>query len=560
MKVLSTASTVSTAFKNASRVREIASVFIKYGFSDLINRLRLQKFIPRKAKETREYLTLSTPERLKNTFEELGPTFIKLGQLLSTRADLIPEAFIESFEKLQDKVSPIPFLEIKRVLEKEFQKSLPEIFESIEETPLAAASIAQVHRAVLKTGEEVVLKIQRPDIEKIIENDVSILRGIAYLLDKYVPETRLVNPKGVVEEFFKTTLLELDFRVEINNIRRISINLSGLSEVAIPKVYEGCSTQRVLCLEYLEGVKFNDKQALLDKGISISKVLETGADAFFRMILHDGLFHADPHAGNLFVLNDGRVALIDFGMVGRLSRRIQDSVLVLFSAIMEEDFDTLAAEYCSLCPTIGPTEIHLLQKDLMDTISPYIGMRMGEVNIGKILLKSTSIASRHSLQVPRELLLLFRAIFTLESLGRKLDPTFDLLPLGNKLLRQVVSQRYSKERITHDLVLLGRDFHSLLETTPRLLRRFLRKWSSQDFQISIKNESVEKLADILRRGIISFLVTTFAILSFIMGFYLLKVDQSDFVTWFGIPLSAFFSFCICFGALWQQIWSLKKLK
>jgi len=542
MKVIATANTITQAFKNVGRVSEITRVFVKHGFADLLQRMKLSRFLPAKLSENPRYGNLPAPERLRLSFEELGPTFVKLGQLLATRPDLIPEAFIVEFEKLQDNVGNVSFAEIRGVIESELRMPLESVFAQFDETPIAAASIAQVHGAVLNSGEPVAVKVQRPGIEPMIQNDISVLRGLAVLLESYVPETRIFNPTGLVEEFFRSTLFELDFRVESNNIRRIRKNLDANTRVSIPLVHTKYSTQRMLVLEKFEGVRFSDRESIIAKGINPVEIVETGTDAFFHMVMQDGLFHGDLHAGNLFVLNDGRIGIIDFGIVGRLSKRVQDSIMIMFTAIVDEDFDTLAAEYIDLCQVSGAIDHASLQKDLMDTISPYIGMQLGEVNVGQILLRSTAIATRHHLRVPRELMLLFRAILTIEALGKKLDPTFDLLPVGIRLAKQTFAARYSKERISRDLLVVGRDLQGLLETTPRLLKRGIRKWAQNDFALDVRNKDVADLATNVRLLNQGFLVGIFALGMYALSVTNLILDRGP--SMLGIPLASLFFFAL----------------
>ncbi|MFM8269666.1 MAG: ABC1 kinase family protein [Pseudomonadota bacterium] len=493
MKVISTAANISQGFKNAGRVREILAVLVSTGFLDLMNRMKLSRFLPERQTEDPGFKDLPLPMRLRIAFEKLGPGFVKLGQLMASRPDLIPEAFVDEFSKLQDQVATLPFSDIKKQIEDELKRPLNEIFSSFDEQPLAAASIAQVHSAILKSGQSVAVKVQRPGIDKILHTDVSILRGLAGLLENYVPETKPFNPQGLVEEFFHTILFELDFRVEANNIRKIKSQLSKSTQVAIPDVFSEYSSQKVLVLEKFDGIRFSDREKIIAQGINPRQIIETGADAFFQMVMRNGLFHGDLHAGNLFVLNDGRIGIIDFGIVGRLSRRVQDSIISMFIAIMDEDYDTLATEYVTLCSPDGDTDIAQLQKDLMDAISPYVGLALGDVNVGKLLLQSTSIAAKHQLKVPRELMLLFKAIMTIDGLAKKLDPDFDILSLGNRLAKEVVASRYSKERVTKDLLILARDLQDTLETFPKLLKRFLRKWSHNNFAIELKSKDAELL-------------------------------------------------------------------
>lgn len=556
MKVIATATTLSQAFKNAGRVREIVGVFIRHGFADIIYRMKLQGFLPDKTKQNPTFQSLPVQERLRLAFEELGPTFVKLGQLLATRPDLIPEAFVTEFEKLQDNVGHHPFAEVKALVEAELRSPLSEVFSEFSEVPLAAASIAQVHLARLKSGEEVAVKVQRPGIEKIISNDISILRGLAAALERYVPEAQVVNPTGLVEEFFRTILFELDFRIEANNIRRIKKNLASLDKVAVPEVYVQATAQRLLTLERFKGVRFSDREAILKRGIDPTEIVRVGTDVFFHMVMRDGLFHGDLHSGNLFVLEDGRIGIIDFGIVGRMSRRVQDSVILMFSAIIDEDYDTLAAEYVNLCQVAGNIDIGALQKDLMDNISPYIGMALGEVNIGQVLIRSTSIATKHHLVVPRELMLLFRAILTTEAMGKKLDPGFDLLPVGERLAKQLIQTRYSKERLRRDLLVIGRDLQGLVELTPRFLKRFLHKWAQNNFAIEQRNPDIADLSSAIRQvtyfGLIVMLSGCF--LSF--GFACLWRQFGPYL--FGVPVlpTLFFTFAV--APLVQGIWRLRK--
>lgn len=553
MKILSTATTITSAFKNAGRVREIVGVFARHGFADLMMRMRLTRFM---GSHSAEKPTYPTEVRLRNAFEELGPTFVKLGQVLASHPDIIPENFTTEFERLQDKVMPVPFHEIRTVVESELKDSLGNLFQEFDETQVAAASIAQVHGAVLKSGERVAVKVQRPGIEKTIHTDISILRGLVILLERYVPETKVFGPKDLVEEFARAILLELDFYVEANNIRRIKLNLAEKTKVAIPTFYRSHSTSRVLTLERFDGVRFSDRDAIANLSISPAEIIEIGADAFFYMVMHDGLFHADLHPGNLFVLPDGRLGIIDFGMVGRLSKKTQDSILILFTSLLDEDFETLAAEYLNISQSRGSTDMQRLQKDLMDFISPYIGMSLGDVNIGKVLLRSTSIAAKHQLVVPRELILLFKSMINLEALGRRLDNQFDLLSLGNRLARQTLTSRYSKDRILREFAVVGRDIQQLAEMSPRILTRFLRRWSSNHFQFEYRNKDME----LLSRSIHT-LAHAVVLSALILGAFALAIA---FLNWpegpsfFGVPIISVAGFLVGVGVGFLGLARLRK--
>lgn len=558
MKVISKAAQISQAFKNAGRLKEILGVLVSTGFLDLMNRMKLTSFLPERHSEDPKLKTLPLPVRLRIAFEKLGPGFVKLGQLLASRPDLIPEPFVAEFSKLQDQVATLPFAAIKNQIEKELEKPLEAVFSSFDEVPLAAASIAQVHSAVLVTGQVVAVKVQRPGIDKILHTDISILRGLAGLLEHYVPETRPFNPVGLVEEFFQTILYELDFRIEANNIRKIRAQLQHSKRVIIPEVFADFSTQKVLVLEKFEGIRFSNREAILAQGIDPKSIIEAGADAFFQMVMRHGLFHGDLHAGNLFVLSDGRIGIIDFGIVGRLSRRVQDSIISMFIAIMDEDYETLAIEYVTLCSPTGDTDIVQLQKDLMDTISPYVGLVLGEVNVGKLLLQSTSIAAKHQLKVPRELMLLFKAIMTIDGLAKTLDPDFDILQLGNRLAKEVVASRYSKERVTKDLLILARDLQDTLETFPKLLKRFLRKWSQNGFAIEISQKEASLLPDALMSLAYYALAIATSLVFFVLGTLLWWKGFEPVL--FDVPIVTYACFGVSLYLLITNLWSLSKYR
>jgi len=558
MKVITTAVNINQALKNVGRVREIVAVFVRHGFADLVHRMKLSKLLPARYAKMDTFQEIPVGVRLRESFQELGTTFVKLGQLLASRPDLIPEEVTTELEKLQDDVPSVPWKKLRPFIEDELKAPLSTVFESFDETPIAAASIAQVHGAVLLGGQKVAVKVQRPGIDKVIQNDISILRALAFLLEKYVPESRTMNPTGLVEEFFRTILFETDFRVEANNIRRIRANLAVIPKVAVPDVYLKHSTSKILVLERFEGIRFSDREAVIAKGFNPLEIINTGSDVFFHMVMHDGIFHGDLHAGNLFILPDGRIGLIDFGIVGRLSKRVRDSIVSMFIALVDEDYETLANEYVNLCQGTGETDVAALQKDLMDTIGPYVGMNLGEINIGKILLQSTGTAVRHNLVVPRELMLLFKAILTIEALGRKLEPTFDILQVGTRLARSLIASRYRPDRLMQDMLIIGRDVQGLMETGPRLVRRFLRIWSQNRFAFEIKSEELSNIRHSLDRQSRAHLVGIVAFSSFLFSIAL-SFQYPESRTLF-LPLPSWIFLGIAVSLSVAGLWMVRKGK
>jgi ubiquinone biosynthesis protein len=482
------------AVKNVQRLRQIISVFARHGFTDFVNRMDLSKFLPGKLGEFAEsQADRSTPERLRLAFEELGPTFVKLGQLLSTRSDLLPESFIEEFTRLQDHVQPLSFQTVRQTVEAELGKKIEEAYSYFNPIPLAAASIGQVHEATLLTGESVVVKVQRPEIEKIIETDVSLLAFLASLLEKYVPESRIVGPIVIVDEFFRTLSFELDFVVEANNIAKIAENTANIPEVVLPKVYKALSTHKILTLEKFEGIRVNDLKALDEAGIDRKKIVEIGAKTFFRWVMIDGLFHGDLHGGNFFILPGNRLGIVDFGIVGRLSQKARDQLATMVMSLMTEDYENLCYEYAELGAAAASVDFDAFQREVRNVLSPYMGLALSDVNVGRVLIEATKIATKYNIKVPGDWMLVFKAILTIEGMGRTLDPEFDLMSMGQDLVKDLVKNQYSVQRLSKEMMWVAKDLASLMKVLPRQVRWMFRKLNSNDFAFEIKSPDFEAI-------------------------------------------------------------------
>ncbi|MEK7678781.1 MAG: AarF/UbiB family protein, partial [Deltaproteobacteria bacterium] len=313
------------AYKGIKRLRTIVFVFVKYGFQPFVERLHLTGLLTltQRLMLRKPVPGLTDAQRLRLALEELGPTFIKVGQLLSTRPDVLPEEFIIELLKLQDEVAPIPYAGMVKVIEEEFKRPVRELFERIDERPIAAASIAQVHRAVLSTGAEVAVKVQRPGIEGVIETDISILRYLARLIHRHMPESSLYDPNGMVEEFSRVIKRELDFTLEASYMEKFRDALKDDARVKIPKVYWEMTGKRVLTMEGITGIKVDNVERLRAEGINTRKVAHMIADVFFKQVFDLGLFHGDLHSGNIFVISEDKFALVDFGIVGRIDKRMK---------------------------------------------------------------------------------------------------------------------------------------------------------------------------------------------------------------------------------------------
>jgi len=320
----------------------------------------------------------------------------------------------------------------------------------------------------------------------MIETDVSLLAFLAGLLEKYIPESRVIGPRTVVDEFFRTLDQETDFAIEANNMARMAKNLSVFPEIVIPKVYKNLSSRRVLTLERLEGIRVNDVAALDAAGIDRKAVVSLGARAFFRSIMVDGLFHGDLHGGNLFILPGNRLGIIDFGIVGRLSERSRDQLASMVVALLNEDFETLCYVYADLSSSTQSIDFEGFQRETRNVLAPYLGLSLGELNAGRILIEATRIATRYNIKVPGDWMIVFKAILTMEGMGRTLDPDFDLLALGQELTGDLLKRQYNLERIGRELLWLAKDTSSLIRILPRQLKAFIRRFSANDFALEVR--------------------------------------------------------------------------
>ena len=370
---------------------------------------------------------------------------------------------------------------------------LEDAYSSFEPKPLAAASIGQVHEAVLLTGEKVVVKVQRPEIEKVIETDISLLAFLMGRLEKYFPETRVIRPTVIVDEFFRTLSYELDYIIESNNISKIAENSLNMPEIVIPHVYRSLTTHKIITLEKFEGIRVTDMKALDAAGIDKKRVVEIGAKAFFRWVMIDGLFHGDLHGGNVFILPGNRLGIVDFGIVGRLSQKSRDQLATMVMSLLIEDYENLCYEYAELGAAGASIDFDGFQREVRNTLSPYMGLALSDVNVGKILIEATKIAAKFNIQVPGDWMLVFKAILTIEGMGRTLDPDFDLLSTGQDLVKDLVKNQYSMQRISKEFLWITKDLAALFKVLPRQLRWMFKKFNSNDFAFEIKSPDLREI-------------------------------------------------------------------
>lgn len=425
---------IRKSIRHLNRYQVILRVFLKYGFWDIVNKIKIglipditKKIMPQI--EKKELAVLDTPVRLRMAFEELGATFIKFGQMLSLRPDLIPPEIAQEFSKLQDEVSAEKFEDIEKQMELEYHKPILKVFKDFNKTPLAAASMAQVHKAKLKSGEEVAVKILRPNLKRLIETDVDILLNLAQLIEKHIPESRLYDPVGIVKEFDKTICKEQNLIIEGRNIDIFNRNSKEDPTIKTPLVYWDYTTEKILVTELIHGIKISDLQTMDDSGIDRKQVAENGASSILKQIFEYGFFHADPHPGNIFVLPDNIIAPIDFGMMGRIDEEMREDLLDILRGIVDKD----AYRITRILLKIGLVEDQInsraLQRDILDLIDRYYGIPLNQIDATIPLNEFMELIREHCIKLPSDLVMMGRAIVISEAVGVKLYPEFNLFDL-----------------------------------------------------------------------------------------------------------------------------------
>lgn len=462
----------------------------KHGLKNLVEKIKLGSFLTTGSNgstEVNEQLTLAS--RLRLSFEELGPTFVKFGQLLATRPDIIPHDIIDEMSLLHDKVQTVDFKTITDIITEELGEDWQKHFNYISDKPLGSASIAQVHAAELKNGTKIVLKVQRPGIVNKINDDLNVLYFLAELIEKHIPEVRPFNPVGMVDEYFNTLALETNFLVEANNIRRFKNNFNQETDVVIPEVFFDLTTERVLTMQAIEGlalskVKSNPNSSDL-LGSDPDTIIKLGLKTYLKMVFVDGFFHGDLHPGNFFVLPNNKIGLIDFGVVGRLNRKTQMAIVNMLVALSKEDYSRLAFEYVDMAPFSEKVNVDLFAKELQSIIAPYYGLSLKNTNIGKILLSSSNVAANHGLSVPTELMLFFKSIISIESLGNIIAKDFDFLSFTLTQVNFIAKDFFQPSKISQEADLIFRESKSLLTHLPRQLNFLFRKMNSPNYHSKV---------------------------------------------------------------------------
>ncbi|MCU0684306.1 MAG: AarF/ABC1/UbiB kinase family protein [Polyangiaceae bacterium] len=541
---------IFSAYRDLVRLREIYVVLVRHGFGELASRLGLGRkraaaraLLPAgseappssrspamlsergealeapaeaQAQGEQERSHISPAERIRLVAQDLGPSFVKLGQIASTRSDVLPAELLSELKKLQDAVAPFAFDEVRRQVEASLARTLEEVYESFDERPLAAASIGQVHRAVLRTAEgsrEVVVKVQRPGVAQTVARDLELLHALAAVVERTIPESQLYSPRQLVANFDRAITAELDYGVEAEHARRFAKNFEGRGEVKFPRVYAEASGRQVLTLEFLPGRKVDDALAAGYSGPALAKV---AVGVLIKMIFEDGFFHADPHPGNILIMGEPErpvFGLVDLGMVGRLSADLRDKTVDLMLAAVREDALAVADALYAIGTPTRKVDMRAYRADVSLLAEKYLGRQLKDIQLSSLLRDLVQGATKYGIEIPPDFLMVGKALMTLEGIGREIDPELDVFGEARPYFVDLLKKRYSPERILNE-AWRGLDrLSSVASDLPQQAREILDDLRLGRLQMKTSDPALYPAIDRLGRRVFSGVVTA----AFLLG-------------------------------------------
>jgi len=507
------------SIRHIRRYREIAQVLVRHGFGELVDLLELQPYLSLPRRLLRRWrqgaLPLGAPRRLRLVLEELGPTFVKLGQVMSTRPDLLPPAYVTELVKLQDAVPAVEWEPIKAQIESELGAGIEELFATFDPLPIAAASLAQVHTATLPDGDQVVVKVQRPDIQKTIETDLEILFGLARLIQERTSLGKIYDMPGIVEEFAVTLRAELDFWREGRNADRFRANFTAEHNLHIPKIYWDLTTRHLLVMERISGIKIDDIEALDAAGYDRHRIALHAARMIVKEVLDDGFFHADPHPGNFIAMPGEVIGAMDFGMVGHLGQRMRADLIRLYIVAAQMDEDGIVDQVIAMGVIDGVLDRAGLRRDVMRLLRKYRGMPLQAVHAREVIEEIMPIAFRHHLRLPSDLWLLGRTLAMMEGVGLKLDPDFDIFAVSEPYIRRFMWQMASPRTWGKSLLKGADGWVELMGLIPRIGSQLLARAERGELEITLRykelDQAMARMDPLANRFSLSVLLSAFII-------------------------------------------------
>jgi ubiquinone biosynthesis protein len=511
------------------RYEQVAATLLKYGFEDLLSHPPLNKFIPqqnlfvpnRNGKKVSEF---TRHERIRLVCEELGTSFIKFAQIASNRPDLLPESLITELTKLQDRAPEVPIEEIHNIIKTELPSAISELLEYFNPVPIASASMAQVHRATLRGGKEVVLKIQRPGIRETILSDIAILKSLVSIIDKFFPQYSVYQPEELVKMFEDSITEELSFLSEANNLEHFQKMFRNNKDVYIPLIYRELCTDNIICMEYVDGYKITDLKNLKNFGITGEQLALRGISLYFEQVFEHGFFHADPHPGNIFVLEDGRIAFIDYGMVGTVIDRDKVQFAKILLSMYERDVQGLKRAILKFSKGLTKEQEREFEYDVIYFLRQYSRVSIENIDGNEVMRGLNSLFYDYKIRIPSNLLLLIKALVIIEGVGLKLDPQYDIIENIGPYVQKLLAKKYNPHRLQREFLRTIEDSTDLLKDLPSDVRSIVNKINEGKLHVEIEHKGLEAIANSFNKTV-NRLSFTFIIVAMIIASSLIIVAK-----------------------------------
>jgi ubiquinone biosynthesis protein len=490
---------VGKRYRHLIRYQQIIGIILKYGFDNILDAMNIDRYIESGlklipfSKPHERVEKLSRNQRIRMALEELGPTFIKMGQVLSSRPDLIPMDLIAELSKLQDEIPAFGFDQVKETITAEFGKPLHQVFHSMDAQPFASASIGQVHRASVTGEDRLAVKIQRPGIRKTIEADLEIIHHLAGIMERNIEEVAFYRPVKIVEEFAKTLEKELDYTIEAANMERMASQFCHDKTIHIPQVYFAESSERVLTMEFINGIKASDIAAIDRAGLDRNLITRRGADFIMKQVFDHGFFHADPHPGNIFILENNRICPVDFGMTGFLDRTTRELFVDIIHSVATNNARLAARLLCELCDYETPPDMIVLEKEVSLFVSVHLTKSLKEIRTSKMVNQLIGLCAAHGLRIPPDLFLMMKAFVAIEDVARKLDPDFNMLGHAVPYVTTARFMKFSPSKIAQEVMDIARESYRLLQQLPADTMEILRLVRQGKLKIAIDIQHLDKL-------------------------------------------------------------------
>jgi len=535
MDIVKTGIELGKTIKNVSRAKEIISVFWRNGFDEIMAKTKLHRLLPgfvipkvryeqaHKDSRDKDFWEI-IGFRLRKSFEELGPSFIKLGQLISSREDILDPHLIAELKLLQSEAGDIEFSVAKAHIEASLGEKLEDVFSEFDEKPIGRASIGIVYKAKLKSGEDVVVKLRRPDIKKTIINDFEIISFIAQKLEAVSDEFKYLGLSRAIDDFFESINLELNFLIEAQNCKKLKKNLDIIDRdnlFVLPVVFDDYSRDDLLVMSYLKGVPFN-KIGHLSKDDDLRDKLRVSVKHFIHTLLVDGFFHADLHGGNFFLLEDRRVGIIDFGLMGTLSKKNRENLIAILFALVSNNYENLVYEFLDVADYEQIPDHDVLTGDIQAALAPYVGLSVQDMDATAFVNSIVTTLSKHQMYLPRQWFIIFRSLMTLDGVGKSLGVNLNIFEIIDEQMKDIVTDIVSKEALTEEAMWIGRDALNSLRIIPRHIRWLLKEFAKKKYRLDIQVVGVNDQLNLLTRAMLFLGLVVFSSTFFICGIFFLK--------------------------------------